>query len=62
MGALIGEPRIEFLAEENPTSQLMQGDFVWNAEATPTPPLKSATIRVAYTDAGFAAYFEDGEA
>lgn len=61
MGALIGEPRIEFLAEENPTSQLMQGDFVWNAEATPTPPLKSATIRVAYTDAGFAAYFEDGE-
>ena len=61
MGALIGEPTIEFLAEENPTSQLMQGDFVWDAEATPTPPLKSATIRVALTDAGFAAYFEDGE-
>lgn len=61
MGALIGEPTIEFLAEENPTSQLMRGDFVWDAEATPTPPLKSATIRVAYTDAGFAAYFEDGD-
>lgn len=62
MGALIGEPRIEFLAEENPTSQLMRGDFVWSAEATPTPPLKSATVGVHYTDAGFAAYFdEDGE-
>lgn len=57
-GALIGQPRIEFLESENPTSQLMEGDFVWNAQATPTPPLKSATLYVSYTDAGFAAYFE----
>ena len=60
-GALIGKPTVRFVEEENPTSQLMRGDFVWDAEATPTPPLKSATVRVAYTDAGFAAYFEGGE-
>ena len=60
-GALIGKPTVRFVEEENPTSQLMRGDFVWDAEVTPTPPLKSATVRVAYTDAGFAAYFEGGE-
>ena len=57
VGALIGSPRVEFLESENPTSQLMEGDFVWNAQATPTPPLKSATVYVSYTDAGFSAYF-----
>lgn len=57
-GALIGQPRIQFLESENPTSNLMEGDFVWNAQATPTPPLKSATVYVSYTDAGFSAYFE----
>lgn len=61
IGALIGKPTVEFREEENPTSQLMRGDFVWSAEATPTPPLKSATVYVSYTDAGFSAYFEGGE-
>ena len=60
-GALIGAPRVQFIEIENPTSKLMEGDFRWDAEATPTPPLKSATIYVRYTDAGFAAYFEAGE-
>ena len=61
-GALIGKPTVEFREEENPTSQLVRGDFVWSAEATPTPPLKSATVYVSYTDAGLSAYFEGGEA
>lgn len=60
-GALIGAPRVQFIEIENPTSKLMEGDFRWDAEATPTPPLKSATIYVRYTDAGFASYFEAGE-
>ena len=57
VGALIGSPRVRFVESENPTSQLIEGDFVWSAEATPTPPLKSATLNVSYTDAGFSAYF-----
>ena len=57
IGALIGSPRVEFLESENPTSQLIEGDFVWSTQVTPTPPLKSATLNVSYTDAGFSAYF-----
>ena len=60
-GALLGAPKVYFLESENPTSQLMEGDFVWDFTATPTPPLKSATAYVAYTDEGFAAYFGEVE-
>lgn len=56
-GALIGNPTIEFLETENPTSELMNGDFVWDISATPTPPFKSGKARVSYTDEGFTAYF-----
>lgn len=55
-GALIGEPVIEFKDSENPSTQLMEGDFVWNIKQTPTPPFKSGTVKVAYTDAGFSVY------
>lgn len=56
-GALLGEPKILFLESENSTTDIMNGDFRWDIAATPTPPLKSATVYVAYTDAGFSAYF-----
>ncbi len=56
-GALIGNPEVLFLETENPTSNMINGDFVWNILATPTPPKKSATARVTYTDEGFAAFF-----
>lgn len=59
MGALIGRPQVLFLPAENSTASLMNGDFRWDIPVTPTPPLKSATIGVAYTDAGFATYFEE---
>ena len=59
VGALIGEPRILFLQSENSTTDLMNGDFRWDIAVTPTPPLKSASVYVAYTDAGFSAYFEE---
>ena len=61
MGALIGEPRILFLESENSTTDMMNGDFRWDIPATPVPPLKSASVYVAYTDAGFAAYFKGGD-
>lgn len=60
-GALIGAPRISFIESENPTSQLMEGDFRWDAEATPTPPMKSASVYLRYTDDGFESYFEGSE-
>lgn len=58
-GALIGEPKILFLETENSTTDVMNGDFRWDINATPTPPLKSATVYVAYTDEGFSAYFAE---
>ena len=57
IGALIGTPTVEFLESANPTSSLLNGDFVWDIAATPTPPFKSGTARVCYTDEGFAAFF-----
>lgn len=61
MGALIGEPRILFLESENSITDIMNGDFRWDIAVTPTPPLKSATVYVAYTDAGFSVYYEGGD-
>ena len=40
---------------------IMNGDFRWDIAVTPTPPLKSATVYVAYTDAGFSVYYEGGD-
>ncbi len=61
MGALIGDPKIVFLESENSTTDVMNGDFRWDIAVTPTPPLKSATVYVAYTDAGFSVYYEGGD-
>lgn len=58
IGALIGTPVVEFLETENSESDMMNGDFVWNFAVTNTPPFKSGTARVCYTDEGFAAFFE----
>lgn len=55
-GALIGEPTVEFKASENSTNDLLNGDFTWSELITPTPPLKSATGKVTYTDEGFSVY------
>lgn len=61
MGALIGDPVILFLESENSTTDIMNGDFRWDIAVTPTPPLKSASVYVAYTDAGFSVYYEGGD-
>ncbi len=57
IGALIGTPTVEFIESANPASDMMNGDFVWDFSATPTPPFKSGTARVSYTDEGFSAFF-----
>ncbi len=58
-GALIGNPTVLFLESNNSTDDMMNGDFRWDIPVTPTPPLKSATVYVAYTDEGFSAYFDE---
>lgn len=58
IGALIGTPTVDFVESENPVSDMMNGDFVWDFNVTNTPVNKSNTARVGYTDEGFAAFFE----
>nr|DAG49012.1 MAG TPA: tail sheath tube [Caudoviricetes sp.] len=60
-GALIGNPKVLFLESENSVSDMMNGDFRWDIPVTPTPPIKSASAYVAYTDAGFSAYFSEDD-
>ena len=57
IGALIGNPVVVFEQTTNSTSELMEGNFVWDFKGTPTPQFKSGTLRVAYSDAGFTTYF-----
>lgn len=57
-GALIGKPKIVFEQANNPLEDMRNGNFRWDIQVTPTPPMKSATAYVAYTDAGFSAYFD----
>ena len=57
VGALIGTPEVNFIESENSTADLVEGNFVWDFAATPTPQFKSGTMRVAYTDSGFETYF-----
>lgn len=61
LGALIGEPKVLFNESSNSLTDMKNGDFAWDFEVTNTPPLKSATARIAYTDEGFSAYFTNGE-
>ena len=57
IGALIGTPSVEFVESANPTSNMLNGDFVWDFSVTNTPPFKSGTARVCYTDEGFQSFF-----
>ena len=57
IGALIGSPSVEFVESANPTSNMLNGDFVWDFSVTNTPPFKSGTARVCYTDEGFQSFF-----
>lgn len=61
LGALIGTPVVEFKEGENSTDELIQGNFTWSNKHTPTPPFKSGTLKIAYTDEGFNTYYTGGE-
>lgn len=55
-GALIGEPKCEFLAEPNPIDNIVQGNFTWNITVTETNPLKYMLARIAFSVAGLSFY------
>lgn len=55
-GALIGQPVVSFEESENSTDEMVEGNFVWSFRETSTPPFKSGTLKVAYTDEGFDTY------
>ena len=59
VGAFIGKPVVDFRESDNSVGDFVDGNFVWAFEGTPTPPFKSGTLKAAYTDAGFATYFEE---
>lgn len=59
MGAFMGTPVVAFNRSDNSNSDLVEGNFVWSFEGTPTPPFKSGTLKVAYTTAGFDSFFEE---
>lgn len=61
IGALIGTPTVKFIETKNPVNNMMNGEFVWDVCATTTPPFKSGTAHVCYTDDGFGAFFEGVE-
>lgn len=59
IGALVGNPSIEFRSEDNPTSGILQGQFVWSMQVSPTIPFASGTLNVAFTDSGYAVLKEE---
>lgn len=58
MGALYGNPTIQFMESKNSRADIRNGNFRWDIAVTPTPPMKSATAYVAYTDEGFTSMYE----
>ena len=58
-GALIGEPKCEFIAESNPIDDIVQGNFTWNITVTETNPLKYMLARIAFSVAGLTFYTQE---
>ena len=59
IGALIGEPKCEFIAESNPLDNIVQGNFTWNIAVTETNPLKYMLARIAFSVAGLSFYTQE---
>lgn len=53
---------IEFNETSNPTSDIVDGDFVFDIATTTTPPGKSLTAKVRYTTRGIDVLFGGGQA
>lgn len=60
-GALVGEPKVLFLEDNNPTSDMSEGHFVWNVLQTNAPLFKAAECYASYSTAGINEFFEEEE-
>ena len=60
-GALVGEPKVMFLEQNNPTGEMADGHFVWNVLQTNAPLLKAAECYASYTTAGISEFFAKEE-
>lgn len=58
IGALIGSPHFVFNTSRNAAGDVAEGNFRFDIDDTPTPPINSLTLYVSYTDAGTSVYFE----
>lgn len=58
-GALLKGSKIEFLADDNSTTDMMNGDWYFRLPVTTTPRAKSITGKVYYTDEGLASLVEE---
>lgn len=58
IGAIIGEAQCRFEEAHNPAESIALGQFVWDIEATVTPPMKYAELDVAFSQAGYSVYYE----
>ena len=56
VGALIGTPTCEFLAEDNPMDNIVLGHFTWSIQTTETNPAKFINAKIAFSTAGLQAY------
>lgn len=59
IGALIGEPHFVFNTTRNASGDVAEGNFRFDIDDTPTPPINSLTLVVSYTDAGTSVYFKE---
>lgn len=59
LGALIGEPNFVFNTSKNASGDVAEGNFRFDIDDTPTPPINSLTLVVSYTDSGTSVYFEE---
>lgn len=59
VGALIGEPVVEFRPAENPVDNVAQGRFVFYMADTPTIPAKYMNMKVAYVSTGLSVYYTE---
>lgn len=56
IGALIGEPVVEFTAIDNTEDTIQRGEFTFRISTTPTIPAKYIDAKINYTTAGLSVY------
>lgn len=58
-GGLLNGSSIQFLESNNSTTDMINGDFIFDLQVTVTPRAKSLTEKVAYTDKNLSSLYEE---